>query len=343
MAGANWRCTACDVYNEPAAKTCQACETERSRPPVRKPSPARPSGDWNCTQCGTNNTQADLSCIGCATGWKAATKKAAPRKPSPRKPTAKTTTAKTTTAKKTTAPRKTAPRKTTTKKTTAGPTVPGGAVRSRAAPPPRSEPTEVFYPSASGGYAPPSTTPAPPPLTSAPPYTPPYTPPYRTPSYRTPSYRPPKRSGKGKGCVPGCLGLFVVMFFLPLASGGCQALLNPDRDGSGSGGTTSTAAPCPGRIAEALPSGEGAELVKAFRTKSKQITLCRTSDGSLYYFGEFSDQREPGIAMPAEETSEGYEAHNASYSYRIEGDSVTIYRDGSRIGREPLSPEPSPS
>jgi hypothetical protein len=137
--------------------------------------------------------------------------------------------------------------------------------------------------------------------------------------------------------------LFVVMFLLSLVSGGCQALMTSDSDGSGSRGTTSRAAPCPGRIAEAIPSGNGAELVKAFRTKNKQITLCRTSGGSLYYFGEFSDHREPGIAMPAEETSDGYEAHNAPYSYRIGGDTVTIYRDGSRIGRETLSPEPSPS
>ncbi|MFE9859739.1 hypothetical protein [Streptomyces sp. NPDC005780] len=84
-------------------------------------------------------------------------------------------------------------------------------------------------------------------------------------------------------------------------------------------------------------------MVAAFRTKNKQITLCRTSGGDLYYFGEFSDHREPGIAMPAEETSDGYEARNSPYSYRIEKDTVTIYQDGRRIGRESLRPEPSPS
>lgn len=336
MAGANWRCTACDIYNGPAAKACQVCDTERSTPPIRKPSPARPSGDWNCTQCGTNNGQADLSCIGCATGWKTATKKAAPKKPSPRKPAAKKlAAAKTTTAKKTTTPRKT-----TTKKTTTDPTVPRGTATPRPTSPPRTEPTEVFYPSASGGYAPPSATPAPPPPAPAPPYTPPpYTPPYRPPSYRPPT----KRTSKGKSCGLGCLGVFAVMFLLPLMSGGCDALMTPDSDDSGSGGTTSTAASCPGRIAEAIPSGDGAELVKAFRTKNKQITLCRTSGGRLYYYGEFSDHREPGIAMRAKETSDGYEARNDPYSYRIDGDAVTIYRDGNRIGRETLSPEPSPS
>ncbi|MEE1772740.1 hypothetical protein PUR34_32440 [Streptomyces sp. JV185] len=130
---------------------------------------------------------------------------------------------------------------------------------------------------------------------------------------------------------------------LPLAFSGCQSLLKPDSDSSGSGGTSSTAAPCPGRIAGAIPSGDGSELVTAFRTKNKQITLCRTSGGDLYYFGEFSDHREPGIAMPAEETSDGYEARNSPYSYRIKKDTVTIYQNGRRIGRESLRPEPSPS
>lgn len=326
MAGANWRCTACDVYNVPAATACQACDTDRSRPPVRKRSLAEPSSNWNCAQCGTNNGRNDLSCLGCATGWKAATKKPAPKEPSPRKSAAKKVAA----PKPTTAKKATAPRKTTTRKTTSSPTVP-----------PRREPTEVFYPSAPGGYAPPSAAPAPPPPVPAPRYTPP---PY-TPSYRPPSYGPPKRSGKGKGCALGCLGLFVVMFLLPMLSRGIQDLLASESDASrsGSGSTTPTTASCPDRIAEAIPAGHGAELVKAFRTENKQITLCRTSGGGLYYYGEFSDQREPGIAMPAEETSSGFEARNDPYSYRIDGDTVTVYRDGNRIGRETLIPEPSPS
>ncbi|MFC9308554.1 hypothetical protein ACFTWH_15160 [Streptomyces sp. NPDC057011] len=135
------------------------------------------------------------------------------------------------------------------------------------------------------------------------------------------------------------------MFLLPMLNRGIQDLLKSEGDdsGSGSGSTTPTAASCPGRIAEAIPDGDKAELVKAFRTENKQITLCRTSDGSLYYYGEFSDHREPGIAMPAEETTSGFKARNDPYSYRIDGDTVTVYRDGNRIGRETLSPEPSPS
>ncbi|WP_079430779.1 MULTISPECIES: hypothetical protein [Streptomyces] len=139
--------------------------------------------------------------------------------------------------------------------------------------------------------------------------------------------------------------MFVVMFLLPMLSRGIHDLLASESDGSrsGSGGTTPRAASCPDRIARAIPAGDGAELVKAFRTENKQITLCRTSGGGLYYYGEFSDQREPGIAMPAQETTGGFEARNDPYSYRIDGDTVTVYQDGKRIGRESLIPEPSPS
>ncbi|MGW5849664.1 hypothetical protein ACWFQ8_17195 [Streptomyces sp. NPDC055254] len=165
------------------------------------------------------------------------------------------------------------------------------------------------------------------------------------PPYPPPSYRPPKRSSRGKGCALGCLGLFVVMVLLPMLTAGVRDLVLPEGDGSGPGteGATPAAASCPDRIAEAVPDGSGARLVKAFRTENKQITLCRTSGGSLYYYGEFSDQREPGIAMPAEETTSGFEARNDPYSYRIDGDTVTVYRNGNRIGQETLTPEPSPS
>ncbi|OIK00696.1 hypothetical protein [Streptomyces colonosanans] len=110
----------------------------------------------------------------------------------------------------------------------------------------------------------------------------------------------------------------------------------------GSDTSPSTAAPCPTRIADKLPSGDGAELVEAFRTRNNQITLCRTGGGKLYYFGEFSDQREPGIAMPAERTSDGYEASNPPYRYDIHDSAVWIYKSDVRIGKEELTPEPSP-
>ncbi|MGW3208820.1 hypothetical protein [Streptomyces sp. NPDC001135] len=130
-----------------------------------------------------------------------------------------------------------------------------------------------------------------------------------------------------------------MLFLLGLAARGCDGSKGAADDGTG----TSTAAACPDRIATELPAGDGAELVQAFRTRNKQITLCRTTSGSLYYYGEFSDGREQGIAMKAKTTSEGYEANNGPYRYVIHGGVVTVYQSGRRIGEEELTPEPSPS
>ncbi|MFF5480490.1 hypothetical protein ACFY5C_24545 [Streptomyces sp. NPDC012935] len=135
----------------------------------------------------------------------------------------------------------------------------------------------------------------------------------------------------------------VGFFLLSLFARGCADAF--DSDGSDSGGSdgTTVAATCPDRIAAELPDGDGAELVRAYRTKNKQITLCRTTSGSLYYYGEFSDGREKGIAMEAEETSDGYEARNGEYRYVIHDGVVTVYQSGTQIGEEEVTPEPSPS
>ncbi|MFI9239954.1 hypothetical protein [Streptomyces sp. NPDC053079] len=133
----------------------------------------------------------------------------------------------------------------------------------------------------------------------------------------------------------------MIFVLLALLVDKCQGMF--DSDGPDSDPRPSrTAASCPGRIAAELPRGENAELVDAFRTDNKQITLCRTTGGSLYYFGEFSDHREPGIAMRAEKTTDGYEANNDSYRYVIHDGVVTIYDSGDQIGQEEITPEPSP-
>ncbi|WP_454315811.1 hypothetical protein [Streptomyces phaeoluteigriseus] len=153
---------------------------------------------------------------------------------------------------------------------------------------------------------------------------------------------PPRRAPakKSSGCFKGCFGLIVVLGLLSLAGRACDV---EGGDSSNDGGRTVGSTPCPGRIAAQLPGGTDAELVEAFRTKNKQITLCRTGSGSLYYFGEFSDRREKGIAMRAEETGDGYTARNDPYRYEVHDGVVTIYQSGRRIGEESLTPLPSPS
>ncbi|MFF8379345.1 hypothetical protein ACF07V_24820 [Streptomyces sp. NPDC015661] len=137
-------------------------------------------------------------------------------------------------------------------------------------------------------------------------------------------------------------GAILLVGFLANSCSGMLDSLSPD-DSEPTTRPSSKAASCPSRIAAELPDGDGAELVKAFRTKNKQITLCRTGSGKLFYFGEFSDQREPGIAMKAKATSDGYEATNSPYRYVIRDGTVTVYKSGTRIGREELTPEPNPS
>ncbi|WKX73093.1 zinc finger protein [Streptomyces sp. XD-27] len=353
MAAANWKCRDCDTDNDPGETNCIACDTPRSsaarRPPTtaksnppkkatavksgggakpaaKRPAPARPTADWTCRKCDTNNTATALSCIACGTGWKAA-KKAAPRKPAPKKAPAK----------------KSAATKSTT--SSAGPSRSGGGTgtgtRPRAARP-TTAPREVFYPSAgSAGYTPPTTPRRTPPAASPPPPKP-----WTAAPYPPPAPRAPAPGGRSKDRLKGCLGVIVGLFLLYQLPKSCLAGISAGGDGDAAPDASESSAPsCPERIAAALPDGggSGTKLVKAFRTKNKQIVLCRTGGGKLYYFGEFKDRREKGIAMSATETSDGYEARNGAYRYRIHDGVVTIYESDRRIGEEDLTPEPSPS
>ncbi|GAB7102755.1 hypothetical protein JCM4814A_10690 [Streptomyces phaeofaciens JCM 4814] len=353
-----------------------------SRPAAKRPGAGRPPADWRCAKCDTNNGRTDLSCIVCGTAWRTATAKKGPSGATTEGPSKGTsgstakgaasgsgkppssgagrpggTTAGAAGAGAAGAAKKAAPRKPTPKRTpppTATPSAPrasrpgtsgmpgghgtgvggtrtGGTTRGAGRPPRREE--AVFYPSSpTMGYRPDAAhTPA-----AAPPPVPPVRLPPSAPSRSA-------RAGTKKmpGCVSGCLGFIVVSFLLSLLARGCESLSG---DGaSGPDGDTRVATACPARIAAQLPDGDGAELVEAFRTSNKRITLCRTESGSLYYYGEFSDGREKGIAMPAERTSGGYEARNQEYRYEIHDGLVTIYESGTQIGEEKLTPEPSPT
>lgn len=366
VASANWRCADCDTFNGPAEASCTVCGEARresapgtaaraapkaprpaakkagaARPPAKRPGSAgRPTADWRCSECDTYNARTDLSCLTCGTTWKAAAKKSTPKptKPSP----AGDTAAKKSPPRK--APAKKSPPRTASTSTTAStprprpassrPGTSGPSAGRTGTASPRTE-EGVFFPSSpSTGYRPtaPGTT-AVPPARPAPVYTPP----------PRPVYTPPKKSRDG-GCVGGCVGIVVVFVLLSLFAKGCDGAFDSGGS-SGSDGTNDTrvAATCPARIAAELPGGDGAELVEAFRTSNKRITLCRTTSGSLYYYGEFSDGREKGIAMEAEQTSDGYEARNGPYRYEIHGRVVTVYQSGTQIGEEDLTPEPSPS
>lgn len=129
----------------------------------------------------------------------------------------------------------------------------------------------------------------------------------------------------------------------PKLLSGCLATLNSALDGVNSPPPRAPSADsCPSRIERKLPGGE-ATLVRAFRTQNKQITLCRTPDDQLYYYGEFIGRPSTGIAMKAEKTTDGYVARNGPYRYTIENGKVTIAENGNTVGQENLTPEPSPN
>lgn len=376
VASANWRCADCDTFNGPKEPSCTVCgETRRDsaastapkppgaakassaskpaakktgapRPPAKRPGGAgRPTADWRCPECDTFNARTDVSCLTCGTSWKAAAKKGTPKSPkssssgdatakktAPRKPAKKSpprSGAGSTGARSTGASSASGPRPASSRPGTSGTSARRTSTASSGTRPRTGE--GVFFPSSpSTGYRPTAPTAPVPPPRPAPVYAPP----------PRPVYTPPRKS-KDRGCVSGCVGVVVLLFLLGLFAKGCEGAF----DSADSGGTNDTgvAATCPTRIAAELPDGDGAELVEAFRTSNKQITLCRTTSGTLYYYGEFSDGREPGIAMKAEQTSEGYEARNGPYRYEIHGKVVTVFQSGRQIGEEDLTPEPSPT
>ncbi|MFC7932297.1 hypothetical protein [Streptomyces cinereoruber] len=344
---ANWKCADCDSNNGPKDPVCAICGSDRrapmprpaapSRPAAERPSPARPTGDWQCGVCRATNSARNLSCVGCGKSWKTssgpAPKKTATTKKAPdgKKPASGAGVPKKTTVSKKTTASKSVPLKPAASGAASRPRPAKKATPRKTAPP---RPTGVFYPPTGGtGYTPT------PPRTAAPP---PYAPPVHTPPPRGP-YRASAK--KSHGCLYSCLGVAGGLVLLGIVQSLVVGALDsggPD-DGKPTARPTATGTACPSRIASALPSGEGAALVAAFRTDEHRITLCRTTAGKLYYYGEFRDGREEGIAMPAKKTSTGYEANNRPYRYVIRDGTVSIYKSGSRIGRKRLTPEPSPS
>lgn len=155
---------------------------------------------------------------------------------------------------------------------------------------------------------------------------------------------------RARGCLKVVAVGAAVLIFGPGLIRGCSNLLASSGPGNQTrtAGTPGSAAPtsqspCPKRVADELPAGDGASLVKAYRAGAKQITLCLTVKQQLYYYGEFVDRSDTGVAMPATRTAEGFTARNGEYRYEITGSTVTIELNGRRISQEALTALPSPS
>ncbi|MFJ4801187.1 zinc finger protein [Streptomyces murinus] len=352
-ASPTWCCAACGTHNTRSRRTCLICDEARPAARSGTDRTGGPARAWNCVECGTHNARDSLACVVCDASWKTAARPAGDGpKPTP-KPSPKPSPARPT------APRK--PRSATTRPAGSGTAEPRSGTAGPASGTPRTTTTSARTTTASAapGRGTPSTPPPllfPPPAAAEPVREPepprtttvprPAAPPRST--YPRPRTTPVRRPTGGRRTrrrwLKGCLVAVVVLCFGPKALNGCMSAL----DSSLEAGRNPTAGPtgpsCPSRIAKKLPGAGGkATLVRAYRTSNKQITLCRTDDDRLYYYGEFIGRPSTGLAMEAEQTDDGYVARNNPYRYTIHDGEVVITRDGSTIGRERLVPEPSPS
>jgi hypothetical protein len=155
----------------------------------------------------------------------------------------------------------------------------------------------------------------------------------------TPSY-PRRRRDLGWLVKVGLSVVAIVLawqFGLPWVEG--LIAENSAESGASSTGQT-TAQPCPPEAADALPGQAGALLVR-YQTNKHVITVCQTSDGRVFYDGQFKRQPpgpETHISLPAEVTSDGYIAHNGNYTYRITGDRIVVTKGNTVLLNEVLQP-----
>jgi hypothetical protein len=92
--------------------------------------------------------------------------------------------------------------------------------------------------------------------------------------------------------------------------------------------------PCPTAVADRIPDGAGATLLHTYTTDSSNpnlIRLCQTTSGQIYYDGTWlhpdaTHKASEAITVPADATTDGYQASNHGYLYVIKGDWVIVHQ-----------------
>ncbi|MEH0423958.1 hypothetical protein [Streptomyces sp. B21-083] len=89
--------------------------------------------------------------------------------------------------------------------------------------------------------------------------------------------------------------------------------------------------PCPTTVAARIPDGSGATLLHTYTTESNLIRLCQTASGKIYYDGTWlhpdaRHKKSEEITIPAEPTTDGYQARNHGYLYVIKDGWVIIHQ-----------------
>ncbi|WP_405948699.1 hypothetical protein OG588_21390 [Streptomyces prunicolor] len=89
--------------------------------------------------------------------------------------------------------------------------------------------------------------------------------------------------------------------------------------------------PCPDEVTARIPDGTGATLLHTYTTESNLIRLCKTTSGQIYYDGTWlhpdaTHKASEAVTVPAEATTDGYQAANQGYLYVIKGEWVIIHQ-----------------
>ncbi|MFJ9892764.1 hypothetical protein ACIQPR_05465 [Streptomyces sp. NPDC091280] len=139
--------------------------------------------------------------------------------------------------------------------------------------------------------------------------------------------QPPARPRRS-GATPWVAGVLVTA--LALIGGGVYWFKNNHTDPS-TALPLRAGPPCPTTVAARIPDGSGATLLHTYTTEWNLIRLCETTSGKIYYDGSWlhpdaRHKKSEEITIPAETTTDGYQARNHGYLYVIKDGSVIIHQ-----------------
>ena len=95
---------------------------------------------------------------------------------------------------------------------------------------------------------------------------------------------------------------------------------------------------CPSHVAATIPDGNGSTLIAAYQTTDYYVTLCQTTSGEDYYFGENKQDSSLRITLPAHDDNGTYTATNKGYAYQVDGQDLVVTHDGKTEIDQSLSP-----
>jgi hypothetical protein len=80
--------------------------------------------------------------------------------------------------------------------------------------------------------------------------------------------------------------------------------------------------------------------VASYQSSEYNVSLCRTTDGRIYYHGAARNNAKLQITLPAQPEDGGYIAYNKGYSYQVTGHRLIVTENGTKILDQALSSLP---